>query len=217
MPATASTPGADGTAIANGNDGNIDSDYGHEACTYNSASAAVGNFWQVDLQSTNQIGRVNIYSRSDSNTTTLVRLSVLDGSSNVVYAATNDIGKADVLVENAPQYDIPIGLPAGVVGRYVKIETLLSEYLTFGEIEVFPSINSGMSSTPTNIVFSVSGGNTLHLTWPGSYLGWIAQSNSVSLANTNYWFDIAGSASVTNLNIPISPATPQVFYRLRLP
>jgi hypothetical protein len=79
------------------------------------------------------------------------------------------------------------------------------------------AVTGGMASTPTNIVFSVSGGNTLHLTWPGSYLGWIAQSNSINLANTNYWFDIAGSASVTNLNIPISPSLPNVFYRLRHP
>jgi hypothetical protein len=72
------------------------------------------------------------------------------------------------------------------------------------------------ATTPTNMTFSVSSG-TLSLTWPGSYQGWIAQSNSVNLANTNDWFDIAGSASVTNLSIPISPATPNVFYRLRLP
>ena len=70
------------------------------------------------------------------------------------------------------------------------------------------------ASTPTNIVFSVSGGNTLQLIWPGSHLGWIAQSNTVNVANPDYWFNIPGSATVTNLNLPISPATPQVFYRL---
>jgi hypothetical protein len=79
------------------------------------------------------------------------------------------------------------------------------------------AVTGGTSSTPTNIVFSVSGGNTLNLTWPGSHLGWFAQSNSVSLADTNYWFDIIGSDAVTNLSIPISPALPKVFYRLRLP
>lgn len=82
---------------------------------------------------------------------------------------------------------------------------------------VWIAVTGGMSSTPTNIVCSVSGGNTLNLTWPGSYLGWIAQSNSVNVANPSYWFDIPGSQSVTNLNIPISPAMPKVFYRLRLP
>ncbi|MGN6642522.1 MAG: hypothetical protein ACTHKU_05920, partial [Verrucomicrobiota bacterium] len=66
------------------------------------------------------------------------------------------------------------------------------------------------------VTFSVSGGN-LNLNWPGSHLGWIAQSNSVALADTNFWFDIAGSATVTNLSIPIDPATPKVFYRIRKP
>jgi hypothetical protein len=78
------------------------------------------------------------------------------------------------------------------------------------------AVTGGMSSTPTNIVFSVSGGNTLNLTWPGSHLGWFAQSNSVSLADTNHWFDIIGSDAVTNLNILMNH-TGNVFYRLRHP
>ncbi len=85
----------------------------------------------------------------------------------------------------------------------------------FGTVSI--TVSGGMSSTPTNIVFSVSGGNTLNLTWPGSHLGWVAQSNSVNVANPSYWFNIPGSETVTNLNIPISPAMPNVFYRLRLP
>ena len=78
------------------------------------------------------------------------------------------------------------------------------------------SATGGMSSTPTNIVFSMSGGNTLNLTWPGSHLGWIAQSNSVNVASPSSWFDIASSAGVTNLNLPISHLG-NVFFRLRLP
>jgi hypothetical protein len=79
------------------------------------------------------------------------------------------------------------------------------------------AVTGGMSSTPTNMMFSVTGGNTLNLTWPPDHQGWIAQSNSVSLASPSSWFDIPGSESVTNLNIPINPAMPKVFYRLRLP
>ena len=72
------------------------------------------------------------------------------------------------------------------------------------------------SPAPALITNSVSG-NTLTLTWPGDHLGWIAQSNSVNLGNTNYWFDILGSQSATNLLIPMNPAAPQVYYRLRYP
>jgi hypothetical protein len=39
----------------------------------------------------------------------------------------------------------------------------------------------------------------------------------VSLAGTNYWFDIPGSQSVTSLNVTINPAQKDVFYRLRKP
>ena len=73
-----------------------------------------------------------------------------------------------------------------------------------------------VNPTPTNIVYSVNGG-TLTLTWPGSHLGWPAQSNSVNVANASDWHDIPGSQAATNLIITISPAQSRVFYRLHLP
>jgi hypothetical protein len=72
------------------------------------------------------------------------------------------------------------------------------------------------ASYPTNITTTVSGG-VLTLAWPATHLGWYAQSNSVALENTNFWFDIAGSQAVTNLNITLDPSLPNVFYRLRHP
>lgn len=77
-------------------------------------------------------------------------------------------------------------------------------------------VASPVAPNPTNMTFSVSGG-TLALTWPGSHLGWYAQSNSVDIAGSNLWFDIPGSQSVTNLNIAINPALQKVFFRLRRP
>ncbi len=58
-------------------------------------------------------------------------------------------------------------------------------------------------------------GNTLSLSWPGSYLGWTVQSNSVSISASNSWFDVAGSQAATNLNVTINASLPKVFYRLR--
>ena len=103
----------------------------------------------------------------------------------------------------------PANFPAvwtGVTGA----DTLTS---AAGSITVLAST---IASNPTNITFSVSGG-VLTLGWPADHLGWIAQSNSVSLAGTNYWFDIPGSQSVTSLNVTINPAQKDVFYRLRKP
>jgi fibronectin-binding autotransporter adhesin len=72
------------------------------------------------------------------------------------------------------------------------------------------------ASNPTNITFSVSG-STLTLSWPADHLGWIAQSNSVSVASPTSWHDIPGSQSGTSLNITLNPALPEVFFRLRHP
>jgi hypothetical protein len=60
-------------------------------------------------------------------------------------------------------------------------------------------------------------GSYLTISWPKSYLGWFAQSNSVSLAKTNDWVDIAGSQLGTNLGITMDPTKTNVFYRLRYP
>ena len=78
------------------------------------------------------------------------------------------------------------------------------------------AVVSGVANYPTNITATVSG-SALTLTWPQTHLGWYAQSNSVSLADTNFWFDIAGSQLATNLIITINPSQPNVFYRLRNP
>jgi hypothetical protein len=75
---------------------------------------------------------------------------------------------------------------------------------------------STIAAYPTNITFSVSS-STLALSWPATHLGWLAQSNSVDLANSNFWFDITGSQAATNLNMTINPAQSKVFYRLRHP
>ena len=77
-------------------------------------------------------------------------------------------------------------------------------------------VASPVAPNPASLSYSF-GSNGLTLTWPGDHLGWIAQSNSLDLANTNYWFDILGSQFGTNLVLPIIPVTPQVYYRLRYP
>jgi autotransporter-associated beta strand protein len=69
---------------------------------------------------------------------------------------------------------------------------------------------------PTNLTYSLSNG-TLSLSWPASHLGWIAQSNAVSVARSSNWSDVPGSSSVTNFNVVPSPAWTNVFYRLRSP
>ena len=90
---------------------------------------------------------------------------------------------------------------------------------TAATLGVLSSGGGGPATNPTNIVSSVGGGN-LTLTWPTNYIGWALQtqtnSRSVGLVPaTNAWFDVSGSTATNQVAIPISPAQPTVFYRLR--
>jgi fibronectin-binding autotransporter adhesin len=77
-------------------------------------------------------------------------------------------------------------------------------------------VPSPIASNPTNITYRVSG-STLTLSWPADHLGWLVQSNSVGIAASNAWYNIAGSGSVTTLNVNIDKTEPNVFYRLLKP
>ena len=111
-------------------------------------------------------------------------------------------------------------------GTYIYVPaTSVADSFTYKITDGLGATNSGtvlipmvasFATTPTNIVFSLSGG-TLALTWPGSHRGWYAQSNSVNLRDPTKWFNIPGSETVTNLNISVQPGKTNVFYRLRLP
>lgn len=73
---------------------------------------------------------------------------------------------------------------------------------------------------PTNMTFAFRNG-VLDLLWPETHLGWILQCQtnalSVGLNPSGPWYDIPGSQNVTAMSIPVDPATPTVFYRLRRP
>jgi len=67
----------------------------------------------------------------------------------------------------------------------------------------------------TNILISVSG-ESLTLAWPADHLGWILQALTNDLSSTN-WFDLPGTGDTNLMVIPMNPANPEVFYRLRQP
>ena len=103
-----------------------------------------------------------------------------------------------------------VGQPAGV---YNNANTP-TYFLGGGNLLVL----TGGDANPI-VTFSVSGGTTLTLAWPPSYLGWVLQSqtNSLNVGISTNWYDVPGSGSVTNQNIPLNPANPTVYYRLRSP
>ena len=105
-------------------------------------------------------------------------------------------------------------LPAVLVGGNGAAGTTSLQTNSSGGLDLV--VINTISSVPPNLNLRVGGG-TMTLTWPGDHLGWIAQSNVLDLANSNFWFDILGSQSATNLVIPVNPSAPKVFYRLRYP
>jgi hypothetical protein len=62
-----------------------------------------------------------------------------------------------------------------------------------------------------------SGSQTLNFSWAPDHATWQIYSNSVGLGASASWFPVPGSASVTNLSIPIDATKPNVFYQLRYP
>jgi fibronectin-binding autotransporter adhesin len=103
---------------------------------------------------------------------------------------------------------VTLTLPPGVEGSLSNVGSALYLQISRGTIP----------STPTNITYSVTG-STLTIGWPASYLGWILQSqtNALNVGLKSNWHDVSGSATVYSTNLPIDPANPSVFYRLRHP
>ena len=86
--------------------------------------------------------------------------------------------------------------------------------ITNGQLNLV--VASSVNTNPTNITATVSG-NTLSLSWPADHLGWTLQTNSVGLTATNQWFPYPGSASVTNVSIPMDNTKTNVFFRMVYP
>jgi prepilin-type processing-associated H-X9-DG protein len=81
------------------------------------------------------------------------------------------------------------------------------------------SITNVVNSIPTNIVFSVTGGNQLTLSWPADHTGWRLQSqtNSITVGIRTNWVDVSGSTTTNQVLVPINPTNGSVFYRMIYP
>lgn len=85
--------------------------------------------------------------------------------------------------------------------------------------KVTPVAAPTVDPTPPNIVATVSG-STLELSWPASHIGWTLQCQTNPLASglnpsAGAWSDVSGSETTNVVSVPLDPANPTVFYRLR--
>jgi len=83
-------------------------------------------------------------------------------------------------------------------------------------VNTSPAINTNPPAMMVSFI-----GTQLSLGWPTN-AGWVLQSQTNPLSGgltipSNTWFDVAGSAAITNTVITVNPTNPTVFYRLRLP
>jgi hypothetical protein len=175
------------------------------------------------------IGTLNIAGSSTVNCTGLLAL----GSNGVINIAfrTNGVAQMNFTGTGTNTFDIGSQINVdgsaytGGPGSFTLIHGVLFDgtptitltNFALGATNVWDTNSGNFTVTvgavaPPVLAYGLGG-----LTWPGAYLGWYAQSNSVSLVNTNYWFDVPGSQLVTNLSITINPSLTNVFYRLRQP
>ncbi|HEX5220564.1 MAG TPA: autotransporter-associated beta strand repeat-containing protein [Verrucomicrobiae bacterium] len=115
-------------------------------------------------------------------------------------------------VFSAPGYSGAFSIVSQTPGQLVTWNT--SNLAVDGTV----SVATVAPLSPPTLTNSVSGG-AISLNWPAEYLGWVLQlqTNSLSMGISDNWIDVPGSASSTSASVPIDPANPTVFIRLRSP
>ncbi len=129
----ASTP-AFGTSANDANDGDINGNLNAPGLpVYNSAQAAIGQFWEMDLGTEFLIKSLLIFNRTDgANPTTNVRVKLLDAAGAQVWSQDLNIGAG-----TATPYNYGFELAPNVGGRKVRVETLNAEFLALAEVQAF--------------------------------------------------------------------------------
>ena len=153
---------------------------------------------------------------------------VYDGFNNYVYvdgALNNYTGVTgtiltdshDVMLGGDSAYTL-VGVNEQYFGGAIAQAAFFTNALSAAQIQTLyqAAVAPGISTTPTNIVFTVLPGNQVSLSWPANHLGWTlqAQTNSVSVGLNTNWANVSGSSSVTNVIVPLNITNGCVFYRL---
>ncbi len=86
--------------------------------------------------------------------------------------------------------------------------------------ESLPSVEVKATPVPsvgTKISASLAGSGVT-ISWPAAYVGWILQTNAVSLANPAAWGDVPDSLTQAEMTFPVGgPGAAAKFFRLRHP
>jgi len=144
------------------------------------------------------------------------------GATPTVTVVNADVTATNRLIFNGTTNQIASGVASSALTLAVGVNPVVVQVTAQDGVTVKSyTVNVTLlpsQSSPT-LSRSVSGG-TLNLSWPASHLGYSLQvkTNARSAGlNGGTWTPVAGSASVTSTNIPISTTTPTTFYRLVYP
>jgi hypothetical protein len=92
-----------------------------------------------------------------------------------------------------------------------------SDYTVLGSISV-QNVTGVVATNTISLTSSVSNGQ-MQINWPPDHTGWTLQTQAVPLnaGLGNNWTDVAGSTSVSTINIPFATTNGCVFFRLVYP
>lgn len=113
-------------------DGNRDGNWYNNSVTHTYNYSA---WWQVQLDSSNQISQINIFNRTDccSERLSSFRLSVLNGA-NTTYSTDVTSFVSDITGPDIAGMTFNL---SGQIGDIVRIELLNPDYLSLAEVEVY--------------------------------------------------------------------------------
>ncbi len=136
-----------------------------------------------------------------------------------VYRSTTNGGPYTLIVSNlvSAAY-LDVTATNGINYYYVVTTTDTIRNESANSAQVSATSIPPWPTTPTNLIFSVSN-NSLILSWPTNYTGWLlqVQTNQLSGGIKTNWSTVVGSGATNVFNLPMNPANPSVFYRLKLP
>ncbi len=157
--------------------------------------------------------------------TNLVKLNATSGASDQVQGFTSAtyaggsmvVSNLSGTLTNGQSFQI---FSAGGAGSFASIAPApgAGKNWNFDAASGVLSVVATMAANPTNITYSVTG-SAMTLSWPADHLGWLLQSqtNALNVGLGTNWVDVPGSDALISTNLPLVPANPAVFYRLRHP
>jgi len=186
--------------------------------SWHSAPNDTNSWWAVDLGAPYVIQRLELVPNTATNESAARCNFQVQGANDTnftsyaVLAEQNSTPFAYKQINLLNSWIKYVNNPGGY--RYLRVQKTSGTALGFSEVQAYGYLST-VPTISTNLSVSVST-NTLTLSWPANYLGWVlqVQTNSLTTGLTTNWVVIPGSSVVTMTNIPLDGTSPAVFYRL---